>query len=193
MEQTYFAYFKGKYGDQDKPSVPHKVCKQYVESLQIITKGTREKLAFGIPMVWREQKDHCTDCYFSLVKTSGFNKKNKSKIEYPNLPSAIRTMPHSDEIPVPFFEQLPPREDLSDVEERSDSNDEDFEIDKDSVHREFDQRELNDLARNLGLSKKPSEVLASRLNEKNLLEHRVKVSYFRTRETTTTISAVLSK
>ena len=98
VEQTYFAYFKGKYGDQDKPSVPHKVCKQYVESLQIITKGTREKLAFGIPMVWREQKDHCRDCYFSLVKTSGFNKKNKSKIEYPNLPSFIRRMPHSDEI-----------------------------------------------------------------------------------------------
>ena len=144
-------------------------------------------------MVWREQKYHCTDSYFCLVKTSGFNKKNKSKIEYPNLPSAIRPMPHSDEIPVPLFEQLPPREDLSDAEERSDSNDEDFEIDKDSVHREFDQRELNDLARNLGLSKKPSEVLASRLNEKNLLEHRVKVSYFRTRETTTTISAVLSK
>ena len=93
------------------------------------TKGTREKLAFDIPMVWREQKDHSTGCYFCLVKISGFNKKNQSKIEYPILLSAIRPMRHSAEIPVPVFEPyLPYLEDLSDDEERSDSNDADFEI-----------------------------------------------------------------
>ena len=31
----------------------------------------------------------------------GFNKKKKSLIEYPNLPSAIRPVPHSDELPIP--------------------------------------------------------------------------------------------
>ena len=108
-------------------------------------------------MVWREQKYHCTDCYFCLVKTSGFNKKNKSKTEYPNLPSAIRPLPHLDEIPLPVFEQLPPREDLNDAKQRSDSNDEDFEIDKDSVRKGFDQRELNDLARAFGQSDKGFE------------------------------------
>ena len=51
------------------------------------------------------------------MKTPGFNKKNKSKIEYPNLLSAIRPMPHSADIPVPVFEQLPYLEDLSDDEE----------------------------------------------------------------------------
>ena len=86
------------------------------------------------------------------MKTSGFNKKNKSKIEYPNLLSAIRPMPHSAEIPVPVFEQLLCLEDLSD-DERSDSNDPDFEIHEDSVRRGFDQHELNDLARDLGQSK----------------------------------------
>ena len=80
------------------------VCR---ELIRMWTKGTREKLAFGIPMVWREQKDHSTDCYFCLMKTSGFSKKNKSKIEYLNLLSAIRPMPHSAEIPVSVFEQLP--------------------------------------------------------------------------------------
>ena len=63
-------------------------------------------------------------------------------------------MPHSAEIPVPVFEQLPLLEDPSDVEERSDSNDADFDIHEDSVRRGFDQHELNDLARDLGLSKK---------------------------------------
>ena len=50
---------------------------------------TLEKLAFGIPMVWLEQNCDCTDCYFCLVETSVFKRKNKSKIEYSNLPSAI--------------------------------------------------------------------------------------------------------
>ena len=116
-----------------------------------------------------------------LVKTSGFNKN--SKIEYPILLSAIKSMPHSAEIPVPVFEQLPYL-DVSDDEERSDSNDADFEIHEDSVRRGFDQHELNDLARDLGISKKTSEIPASRLNEKNILEQGVKVSYFRTREST---------
>ena len=52
----------------------------------------------------------------------GFNKKNKSEIEYPNLLSAIRPMPRSNEIPVPVVKQLPPLEDLSDIGKRSDSN-----------------------------------------------------------------------
>ena len=78
-------------------------------------------------------------------------------------------MPHSAEILGPVFEQLPPLEDLSDVKQRSDSNDTDFEIHKDSVCREFDQHKYNDLACDLGLSKKVSEIPASRLNEKSLL------------------------
>ena len=92
-------------------------------------------------------------------------------------------MSHSDEILVPVLEKLPPLEDLSDVEERSDSNDAYFEIHEDSVRRGFDQHELNYLERDLGLSKKASEILASRLNE-NLLEQGVKASYFQTREST---------
>ena len=58
--------------------------------------------------------------------------------------------PHSHAIPVPNFEQ-PPLKDLSDVEERSDSNDIDFEIHEDSVRRGFDQQELKYLTCVLGL------------------------------------------
>lgn len=182
VKQAYFAYFKIKLGDQDRSWAPHKVCKQCVESLRMWTKGTRDKLAFGIPMIWREPRSHCTDCYFCLVKTSGYNKKNKCKIEYPSLPSAIRPVPHSTEIPVPVFAQLPSLEDLDPDEELSDNNDADFEIEDDAARKGFDQNELNDLARDLGLSKKASELLASRLNEKNLLEKGAKVSNFRSRE-----------
>lgn len=184
VRQAYFAYFKVKLGDQDKAWAPHKVCKQCVEGLRMWTKGTRAKLPFGIPMIWREPKDHSSDCYFCIVKTSGYNKKNKCKIEYPSLLSAIRPVPHSAEIPVPVFNEFHSLEEGEYVygADESDSNDEDFEIEDDSVRKGFEQQELNDLVRDLGLSKKASELLASRLNEKNLLEKGAKVSYFRTRE-----------
>lgn len=79
-----------KIGDQDKKWAPHKICEQCVESLRMWTKGTRDKLSFSIPMIWREPKDHTSDCYVCIMKTSGYNKKNKCKIEYPNRPSSIR-------------------------------------------------------------------------------------------------------
>ena len=113
-------------------------------------------------------------------KIQDLTRKKKSKVEYPNIPSAIRPMPHSAKTPVPVFKQLPHLEDLSDVEECSDRNDADFDIHQDPVRRGFDQHELNHFARDLGLSKKASEILSSRLNEKNLLEQGVQVSYFRT-------------
>ena len=53
-------------------------------------------------MIWREPMDHVNDCYFCLTPSmkKGFNRK-KSVIEYPNIPSAIRLVPHSDELPIP--------------------------------------------------------------------------------------------
>ena len=131
-------------------------------------------------MIWREPKDHVTDCYLCLVNTQGFNAKNKSKIEYPNLPSAIRPVAHCDEIPVPIFTKLsdPDDEDIddSDDEDIDDSEDEmldDEQQDKSYIEelipQKFSQNELNDLVRDLDLSKESSELLASRLAEKNLL------------------------
>ena len=54
-------------------------------------------------MIWWMSKDHCTDCYFCLVKTTGYNRKNKCKIKYPKQLSAINSVPHSAEIPVLDF------------------------------------------------------------------------------------------
>lgn len=41
---------------------------------------------------------------------------------------------------------------------------------------------MDDLARDPGLSKKISELLTSKLNEKNLIEKGAKLCYFRSRE-----------
>src|ERR1044072_1204441 len=43
---------------------------------------------------------------FCLVNVKGFNKKNKQYLKYPRIPSAIRPVAHSEEIPVPIFTKL---------------------------------------------------------------------------------------
>ena len=63
----------------------------------------RKGLPVGVPMVWREPTDHITNCYFCLVNAMGVGKKNRRKISYPSISSAIRPVPHSDDLPVPIF------------------------------------------------------------------------------------------
>lgn len=60
-------------------------------------------MPFAVPMVWREPTNHHSDCYFCLTNIVGFTKKNKSKIVYPDCPSAIKPVPHDLEntIPIP--------------------------------------------------------------------------------------------
>ena len=62
-------------------------------------------------MVWREPKNHVDDCYFCMVNITGINRNNCSKWTYPDPPSARRPSPHSHEVPIPTFHQLPELED----------------------------------------------------------------------------------
>ena len=137
-------------------------------------------------MVWREPKNHVDDCYFCMVNITGINRNNCSKWTYPDPPSARRPSPHSHEVPIPTFHQLPELEDgQCSSDQYSDNNlnegDGDYEG-MSSVPQRFRQEELNDLVRDLNLSKAASELHASRLNGKNLLERGTKITFYRTRE-----------
>lgn len=155
-------YFGIRFGDQDKSWAPHKVCKPFVENLRQWSKGKRQKLAFGIQMIWREPRNHVDDCYFCLVQTSDLNKKNKNKIVCPHRDSAIRPMPMK--YPCLFLKgslQLRMRRiGICQIILRSKTRmliltmKTKFLI----LHRKrFPQVELNDLVRDLGLSKESSE------------------------------------
>ena len=50
-------------------------------------------------MIWWEAANCINDCYFCMMKIIGFNAKNKHLIRYPNIPSAIRPVAHSWEVP----------------------------------------------------------------------------------------------
>ena len=165
IKRAYHAYFGIKLGDQDKVWAPHMVCKTCTENLRRWTKGKKSCLKFGIPMVWREPTNHVTDCYFCAIDVTGINRKNRSSLKYPDLESARRPVAHCDEIPVPVPGELTDisEEDFSSVEEYEE---EELVVLDDDVPNPFLQKELNDLVRDLSLSKSSAELLASRLRGK---------------------------
>ncbi|XP_076064989.1 uncharacterized protein LOC143039025 [Oratosquilla oratoria] len=137
---------------------------------------------FGVPMVWREPKDHSTDCYFCLTDIKGRNRKGKKSIVYPDLQSAIRPVLHSSDIPVP----QPPSELPSDDTSNSDdleSQDATYttQLESDKKPHLITQPELNDLVRDLTLTKQQSELLASRLQQWHLLDEEARITVFRKR------------
>lgn len=182
VKAAYLHYFKCRIGDQDKKWAPHVACNPCVNHLNEWMRGKRPSgMAFGIPMVWREQKDHSTDCYFCLTNIKGYSVKTRAKIRYPDVPSAIRPVPHGPDLPVP---NVP----IASAISESDSNEEDNPMDTDfqemADNREpkfISQEMLHDLARDLDLPKEKSEVLGSRLKEWNLLQEGVLITTFRRR------------
>ena len=78
VKKLYFAYFKMKLGDQEKSSAPHIVCETSIANLISWSLGRRKRLAFGIPMIWRELQNHISDCYFCIAETKAFKISHKT-------------------------------------------------------------------------------------------------------------------
>ena len=126
-------------------------------------------MPFAVSMVWREQSDHVTDCYFCMTNIKEFYRKNKSKISYPVCRSAIKPVPNDPDLPVP----QPPteKEDTLSVDEgastSTESEEDLIEADPFFQHESapllINQERLNGLVRDLYLSKENAEVLGSRL------------------------------
>ena len=64
-------------------------------------KGSRH-MNFAIPMVWREPQDHSSDCYFCIMQIKGISSNSKHTVKYTNMPSAMRPVPHSEDLPIPY-------------------------------------------------------------------------------------------
>ena len=128
-------------------------------------------------MIWREQIDH-TDCYFCITEIEGYNEKIRQNIKYPDLLSATRPVPHTAQLPAP----VPPSvNDVKSTEtlESSETSESEFELDDTQRKPHFiNQKDLNDLARDLDRTKKKREILASCLQQCNLLTSGVKVTEY---------------
>ena len=169
LRTAYFHYFDCKIGDQDKFWAPHICCKPSYNGLTAWFNGKKAAFNFAVLMVWREPRNHVDDCYFCLTNITGFNTSRK-KIKYPNLRSAMRAVPHSDDLPVPTppvnkdllsssDEEMPSREDsvesisLEDIEST-------YSGTSGNEPHWITQEDLNDLACDLYLSTQQSELLA---------------------------------
>ena len=135
-------------------------------------------------MVWGKPQDQITDCYFCVVSTEGIGKKNWNKISYPSIFSAFRPIPHCIKQLIPGFaegtkEKSSKKAHISINTEIVPESEILLEyVTVQSTPQQFCQTELYDLVRNLDLSKKVSEILILRLQEKHLLNNSAKVSYF---------------
>ena len=180
IKQTYHAYFGMKLGDQDRAWAPFMVCKSCTECLRQRCNCKKTSLKFGIPMVWREPKNHVSDCYFCAIDVTGINRKNRKVLKYPDLESARRPVAHSDECPVPVYVMLSDDSDNGSTPAQESQEDGETDFSDDRPHP-FSQNELNDLVHDLNLSKSSSELLASRLKEKKLLSNGTRITFYRNR------------
>ena len=159
---------------------PHICCLTCVKRLTDWAKGSRH-MNFAIPMVWREPQNHSSDYYFCITQIKEISSKSKNTVKYPNLPSAMRPVPHSEDLPIPHLtlEDESEHEAATEVpkEEQDDAT---FETSTSSCEPHLlTQRELNVLVLDLKLSKKEAELLGSRLKGGNLLQKDTKVCFFR--------------
>jgi hypothetical protein len=114
--------------------------------------------------------------------------KFKHAVKYPDLPSAMWPVPHSAELPVPKApENLTFSNDNSDSDEvhgqqEGDNVDCDLTFEASCYSPQphlLTRGNLNDLVRDLHLSKKQAELLDSRLKGWNLLHQDTEICFFR--------------
>ncbi|KAL6487813.1 hypothetical protein MHYP_G00044390 [Metynnis hypsauchen] len=181
MCEAYKAYFGMPVGDQDKPWAPHFTCEHCKKTLEGWYRGEKRAMHFAVPRIWRELTDHSTNCYFCMVDSSKRRTgKNATPVTYPDIPSPIAPVPHCPELPVPTppDRATPPSEESSRSDTQEDVEDHDFSSCADEERKPYypNQKDLNDLIRDLGLTKSKAELLTSRLKQWNLLDESVQVT-----------------
>ena len=117
------------------------------------------------------------------------NRKKKQRIDYPNIPSAIRPVPHGEDLPVP---ESPKEYNLNSVMEEEDTEktgrheevprDPDFQGPASESPHKITQKELNELVRDLERPKIKDELLASRMKQWKYLDEGVKITLYRYRK-----------
>ncbi|XP_053960401.1 uncharacterized protein LOC128864672 [Anastrepha ludens] len=185
MCEAYNAYFGMPVGDQDKSWAPHFACENCKRTLEGWYRGEKRAMKFAVPRVWREPTDHSSNCFFCMVDPSKRRTgKKASPIMYPDIPSSMAPVPHSSGLPVPT---PPEKEQVSSCESPDSKSEEDnegegFNLLADNRNPYYpNQKDMNDLIRDLGLTKSNAELLTSRLMQWNLLDPSVKVSCQRKR------------
>ena len=131
-------------------------------------------------MIWHEQKDCSNYCYFCQYDFTGCTTvKKKKRIVYQNLQPIMHPIEHLENLPVPNPPDQEMQSSSSADEHSSGEYVEPTDPESETKPIPFSQEALNDLRRDVYLTKEKSEFLASRLQERNLLEKEVKITQYR--------------
>lgn len=130
-------------------------------------------------MIWRQPFHHATDCYFCVTKKTGIGRSNRWK--YAEVKSVTFPVVHSEKLPIPKCPSL----NINSYRETSSSSSEyptrSYSSSNQTQHH-VSQAQLNDLVRDLELTKDKAELLASRMKQYNVLAPDVIISYYRVRD-----------
>ena len=187
VKKAYHHYFGCKVEDQGKLWVPHYCCNTCATNLCQWLSKKRKSMPFAIPMVWREPRDQSSICYFCMILSVAKGMSSKKKWTVDSIPSALGTVTHGEELPIPVppdSYNLDSDDDHDDDQdsaglEPSTSADPDFQLPHSSPEpHHISQGELNDLVRDFELPKSKAELLGSRRQQWNLSESDVRISLF---------------
>jgi hypothetical protein len=181
IQKRYKLCFGLDLKDHVHPWAPSKVCRnccRLLEKYHVNPNG----LPFTVPAQWRIPSMHIKGvCYFCTVDVSSRNKKTIKKYDYPNLESAIR--PQMITNLKPIYQAKACTTSMVSLDElESEESDVEFETDLDEFNIEeidkwesppfvkYDQKLLNDNARNLGFSKRKAVEFGQSLKAQGCLE-----------------------
>lgn len=169
IRKLYFDYFR-VHVNQDNSWQPNYVCSTCRRNLSKWS-NSNGKMAFGAPMLWREQFDHENDCYFCLTNLKGATMGKRQSIVYANVSTVTKTVLHSDALPVPplsRIQEFSSQHSSSSLSQASSGNVFQPQI-NDNAPILFTQHDLDDFVRELNLSKSLSELAGSRLKDRKML------------------------
>lgn len=185
LKNAYQEYFQRPMANLDKWWTPDQCCSYCYVNLIGVMRGNK-KMPFHIPAVWREPRDHTTDCYFCAVNIKAYTTKTKGQSTYPSVPSLDPPVVLSDIRDTPDESTVDVKEDKTPETCEQNQFDKLYYPELKSTDAKapipLNQDQLDDLTRDLGLSKEHSELLASRLKQNNLVAPGVRVTRYRTRE-----------
>jgi len=100
IKKWYGIHFWFKVGDQDK-SLATRICCVTCVRLPTAWVNCSRKMPFAFPMVWGELRDHASGCFFCFSNIRRITSKSRHTVNHPALPSTMRPVQQSEELPVP--------------------------------------------------------------------------------------------
>lgn len=176
LQRKYEEHFGVAAENLEEPWTPSYICKSCKNILYdcASTSNYRPAMIINRPMQWKQPVCHVTDCYFCLSKMRGFGAN--MEWDYPKnsavgftLPVIQRYTAEGNESEVSLSSQESAASSSADILQRGGSQ------------NRLTQEELNDLVRDLELTKDKAELLASRLKERHFLHTDVSTSIYRLR------------